>query len=159
MRSLTLQCNHYRARQGCRLKGSDKTARQKFIMGLLQCSHHDSVNSSASDGSRSRQSDRTVETSNRSPEGTVSSWESIQALFGNVLSRNWESISAGVLFLRRRHRLHACTHLIVALQGFCFLTFGRHQPAFQRPTIDHGSRYECAQLKDSWVVFVRRALY
>jgi hypothetical protein len=59
------------------------------------------------------------------------------------------------LYLRRRYRLYACTPSIVALQGFCFLTIGRDQPAFQRPTVDHASRYEWAQ-HDSWDALVKR---
>jgi hypothetical protein len=50
-----------------------------MVVLVHQCNHHDSFDcgkSSVSDGSRSRVSERTTKASNRSPEGTVSAWES-----------------------------------------------------------------------------------
>jgi hypothetical protein len=79
-------------------------------MVVLQCIHHDSFDcskSSASDSNRSRQSDSTVEASNRSPEGTVSSWESTQE-FGNELSCGGKRRE---LFVRRRNIDYTHAHI------------------------------------------------
>jgi hypothetical protein len=59
-----------------------------MVVLVHQCNHHDSFDcgkSSGSDGSRSRVSERTTKASNRSPEGTVSAWESIVKYGSEVL--------------------------------------------------------------------------
>jgi hypothetical protein len=90
-----------------------------MVVLVHQCNHHDSFDcgkSSGSDGSRSRVSERTTKASNRSPEGTVSAWESMVKCGSEVLGVD-PNVGSCFHDASTIDCAHAHAHLIVALQG------------------------------------------